>query len=43
LSQRYPEKFAELEAKWRAWAKSSDVLPYPEARDSLRRIPWPPT
>ena len=43
LSQRHPEKFEELKAKWRAWAKSSDVLPYPETRDALRRIPWPPT
>ena len=43
LSQLYPEKLKELKAKWRAWAKSSDVLPYPETRDSLRRIPWPPT
>ena len=43
LSGRYPEKLEELKAKWRAWAKSSDVLPYPETRDSLRRIPWPPT
>ena len=42
LSQLYPEKLEELKAKWRAWAKSSDVLPYPEARDSLRQIPWPP-
>lgn len=43
LSRPFPEKLEELKAKWRAWAKSSDVLPYPETRDSLRRILWPPT
>lgn len=42
LSARYPGKVAELEAKWRARAKSDSVLPWPEMRDSLRRIPWPP-
>ncbi|MBC8434860.1 MAG: hypothetical protein H8D93_01185 [Verrucomicrobia bacterium] len=42
LSAHHPDKVVDLAAKWRAWAKSSNVLPYPEARDSLRRIPWPP-
>jgi arylsulfatase A-like enzyme len=42
LRERYPEKAAELEAKWRKWAKKSNVIPYPESRDCLRRIQWPP-
>ena len=27
---------------WEKWAQDSDVLPWPEDRGGLERIPWPP-
>jgi arylsulfatase len=42
LSKVYPDKVEELFLKWRNWALDSNVLPYPETRNNLRRIDWPP-
>ena len=43
LSRVYPDKVEELYDKWHNWAVNSDVLPYPEDRNNLRRIDWPPS
>jgi arylsulfatase len=32
LAAKMPEKVAELSAKWNAWAKRTDVLPYPAGK-----------
>ena len=42
LSKEHPSKVEELLLKWHKWAENSDVLPYPEDRNNLRRIDWPP-
>jgi len=31
-----------LKQQWNQWAIESDVLPYPEMRDNLKKNPWPP-
>jgi arylsulfatase len=31
-----------LNAKWNKWAETSNVIPYPEQRNSLKKNPWPP-
>ena len=42
LSGQYPKIAQRLKEKWRQWAEETHVLPYPETRDNLRRVPWPP-
>ncbi len=38
----HPELAARLKTKWQTWAEQANVLPFPETRDNLKRVPWPP-
>lgn len=42
LSQELPKQVKEMEVDWQKWAQRSDVLPWPEDRGEMERIPWPP-
>lgn len=42
LQKKHPEIAGRLLAKWRQWAKDTDVLPFPEDRGNLKKVPWPP-
>ena len=33
LTEEFPEVANRLKAKWRAWAKDSNVIPFPEQRN----------
>jgi len=39
---QFPEVAERLMDQWRQWAKDTTVLPWPEDRENLRRIGWPP-
>ena len=42
LSGDQPQRVEQMKAQWREWAENSDVLPWPEERGGMERIPWPP-
>ena len=42
LSSNHPQLVKDMISDWEKWAKNSDVLPWPEDRARLERIPWPP-
>ncbi len=42
LSKEQPAIAERLKKKWRRWAEKTNVLPYPETRGKLKRVPWPP-
>jgi len=42
IREENPVKAERLTREWMSWAAGTDVLPWPEERGSLRRIPWPP-
>jgi arylsulfatase len=37
-----PEVADRLKKQWQVWASDTHVIPWPEERGNLRRIPWPP-
>lgn len=43
VAKDHPEKVEELAKKWAAWAKASNVLPFPESRDKASPNPFPLT
>lgn len=42
LREEHPEVTERLIRQWKHWAANSDVFPWPEERENLRRIGWPP-
>ena len=42
LEKQHPKIADRLLVKWRRWAKETNVLPFPEDRGNLKRVPWPP-
>lgn len=42
LNQDHPEIASQLLNEWRRWAEETNVLPFPEDRNNLKRVPWPP-
>ena len=42
LWEEHPEMTERLIRQWKHWAANSDVFPWPEERENLRRIGWPP-
>lgn len=42
LRSRHPEIASRLKDKWEIWAKNANVLPFPETRGNMKRVPWPP-
>ena len=42
LSSNQPQLVKDMISDWEKWAQDSDVLPWPEDRGGLERIPWPP-
>ena len=42
LSGDYPQRVEQMKDQWREWAENSDVLPWPEERGRMERVPLPP-
>ena len=42
LSGGHPQRVEQMKDQWQEWAENSDVLPWPEERGGMERIPWPP-
>jgi len=42
LSSENEQKANQLKEKWHQWARETNVLPFPEDRGNLKRVPWPP-
>jgi arylsulfatase len=42
VREAHPDVADRLIRKWQRWAEDTNVLPWPEDRGNLRRIPWPP-
>jgi arylsulfatase A-like enzyme len=43
MREERPDVVERLTREWRRWAGDTDVLPWPEERSAMRRVPWPPT
>ena len=42
LSGDYPQRVEQMKDQWQEWAENSDVLPWPEERGRMERVPLPP-
>lgn len=42
LSGDHPQRVEQMKDQWREWAENSDVLPWPEERERMERVPLPP-
>jgi arylsulfatase len=42
LINKHPDIAERLIEKWFKWAQESNVMPYPEERGNLKKVPWPP-
>ena len=42
VRDEHPDAVGRLVRAWQRGAEETDVLPWPEERGHLRRIPWPP-
>lgn len=42
LREQHPKIAQRLREKWCHWAEETHVLPRPETRGNLKRVPWPP-